>query len=60
MKCTRSNAHRKSREHHLNRDIVQEVKADMRAQAEVRRREARLARNRNLPESSTDSDSGKI
>jgi hypothetical protein len=51
-------ARKNPRRHLSNRDIVKEVKTDMRTQAEIRRAESRMTRNRNLSECSSDSDDG--
>ena len=49
---------RDPRRHQSRRNVVQEVHADMRAQLEMRRVEARLTRNRNLSENRSETDDG--
>ena len=57
---TRTKTCRHYKRQHSKRDIVQAVKTSMRKQAELRRKEARMTRTRNLQEYSSDSDSGMI
>jgi hypothetical protein len=51
---------RNPKRRHSNRNIVQEVKNVMRRQAEMQHTKARMTRTRNLSESSSESDNGKI